>query len=111
MTKFEIKKEHFECRTERGLEWSEQDIIDAYVSENCHESELVAQAETLEEGLKLFEKESRNARTREEHGYGNKVFITGWIYILEENEYDEDGELDQGSYLEIHAAPYPEAEA
>lgn len=111
MTKYDLYTERFEFRTERGLEWTTQDIIDAYDREGNRFPTLIAQADTLEEIIPLFEKESRGARTDEVQGYCNRVFLTGEMYWVEENEYDDDGEFDQGGgWIKYRVIPYTKEE-
>ena len=100
MIKYEIKTDDFEFRfgTSKDSipEMSASEVIDFYMDGDCNDPHLEARFDTLEEAQADFSKHYANyGRTRAEKGY-TFWLLRGEVAWIEENEYDEDGEFDQG---------------
>lgn len=106
MTKFEIKTDSFEFRFGRSREsvpaMSADEIFDTYLScddritSNSLDPVLEASFDSLEEAKSEFAKNYANyGCTRLEHG-SVLWLLCGELAWIESNEYDDDGEFDQG---------------
>lgn len=111
MTKYEIYTDRFEFSS-HGKSWPSQtvdDIIDLYYGPYvCNNPKLEASFDSLEEAKAEFESHYRNyGSTREASGWAGGFLLVGEIAWLEENEYDEDGDFDQGGgWLDWSVEPY-----
>lgn len=102
MTKFEIKTDSFEFRfgTSKNSipEMSGAEVFDTYQMESANDPTLEASFDTLEEAQAEFSKSYSDYGTT----YAEKGFtfwlLRGKVAWIEENEYDEDGEFDQGGW-------------
>ncbi len=100
MTRFEIMTDRFEFRFGKSIEsipaMDAGAVFSAYQMESASEPTLEASFATQEEAEKEF------ARNYAEYGStsAKKGFVfwllCGRVAWLEENEYDDDGEFDQG---------------
>ena len=111
MTKYEIRTDRFEFSNSKKS-WTSQtadDIINLYHNPyECNSPKLEASFESLEEAKAEFESHYRNyGNTREMTGWAGTHLLVGEIAFLEENEYDEDGEFDQGgNWINWSVEPY-----
>lgn len=111
MTMYEIKTDRFEFSNPKK-HWTSQtvdDIIEMYLGlYECNSPKLEAGFESLEEAKAEFESHYRNyGNTRETTGWAGMHLLVGEIAFLEENEYDEDGEFDQGGdWIDWSVEPY-----
>lgn len=111
MTKYEIMTDTFEARfgtSEASIQsMSAEDIFDSYISggfSNSNNPQRVASFDTLEEAQAEFSKNySGYGRTRAEKGF-TFWLLRGKVAWIEENEYDEDGEFDQGGSVYSYSA-------
>lgn len=94
MTKFEVYKEsHIEARKGVTL-WTATDMLEYHNNRTSTYLELVASFDTKEEAGKFFEEEKKNCSSYYQDGYNGKLVLFDLIE-LQENEYDEDGDLIQ----------------
>ena len=117
MTKFEIKTDSFEFRMgtrESAIQpMSADEVMDTYfscdtrITSNGLDPEQRESFDSMDEAVAFFRKNySGYGRTRLEHG-NTQYLLRGQIAWIEENEYDDDGEFDQGSaVIEFSAEPY-----
>ena len=117
MTKFEIKTDSFEFRmgTRRSAipSMSADEIMDTYfscddrITSNSLDPEQRESFCDENEAREFFKANYGNyGRTSLEHG-NTQYLLRGEIAWIEENEYDEDGEFDQGgAVIEFSAEPY-----
>lgn len=100
MSKYEIKTDDFEFRfgiaKDSIPEMSAQEVFEAYQMESANDPTLESSFDTLEEAREEFCKNYSGYGTT----YAEKGFtfwlLRGKVAWIEENEYDEDGEFDQG---------------
>ena len=122
MNKFEIKTDSFEFRFGTSRDsipaMSAAEIFETYqigdttITSNSLDPDRVASFDTLEEARAAFAKNFADyGRTRAERG---RVFwlLRGELAWIEENEYTEDGDFDQGGVTyDVSAEAYePEPE-
>ena len=117
MTKFEIKTDSFEFRMgKRKSEipsMSADEIMDTYfscdtnITSNSLDPESRESFDSRDDAVEFFRNNYANyGSTKLEHG-NTQYLLRGEIAWIEENEYDEDGEFDQGgAVIEFSAAPY-----
>ena len=113
MTKFEIKTDSFEFRFGTSKHsipaMTADEVFDTYQIESANDPTLEASFDTLEEAQAEFSKHSSGYGTT----YAEKGFtfwlLRGKVAWIEENEYDENGEFNQGgSVVEFSAEGYEE---
>lgn len=122
MEKFEIMTDNFEFRFGRSLDsipaMSAAEIFDTYLScdttitSNSLDPTRRASFDTLEEAQAEFSRNYANyGRTSPERG-SLWWLLVGDLAWIERNEYDEDGEFDQGgeTYALSAAAYEPDTE-
>ena len=108
MTKFEIKTDRFEIRTSALLEsQSADEVFDWYMEQDANCPTIEAAFDTLEDARREFTKNYADyGRTYHERGNVGYL-LTGRVAWIEQNEYDEDGEFDQGGDVwEFSAQPF-----
>ena len=117
MTKFEIKTDNFQFRmgTRKSSipSMSADEIMQTYfscddrITSNSLDPVLRESFDNEAEAVDFFKVHySGYGRTRLER-YNNQYLLCGEIAWIEENEYDEDGEFDQGgSVIELSAESY-----
>ena len=110
--KYEIVSERFELSTfSHWPSMTKDELFDAIQAANewAGWSAPITEVSfpTLEEAQSAFENDyKRLASTHHEH-YNRQDFLTGTVYWIEANDYDEDGDFDQGSGpIEFAAEPY-----
>lgn len=99
-TRFEIKTDSFEFRFGKSKDsipaMTADEVFDTYQMESANDPTLEASFDTLEEAQAEFSKNYSGYGTT----YAEKGFtfwlLRGKVAWIEENEYDEDGEFDQG---------------
>lgn len=107
MTRYEIYTDRFEFSSANSwASMTPDDIMDLYcLSPTC--PHLEAGFDSLAEAKAAFDSGYRDyPSTRQNKGWAGTWLLNGTIAYLEENEYDEDGDLDQGSILEWAVEPY-----
>ena len=117
MTKFEIRTDAFEFRMgtkqSRISSMSASEIMDTYfsgdtrITSNSNDPAARESFDNEDIARAFFRKHYASyGRTRLERG-STEWLLRGKIAWLEQNEYDEDGEFDQGGgVLEFSAEPY-----
>lgn len=106
MKKFEIRTDHFEFRLgtvkARIPAMSADEIFDTYMSgdtritSNCLDPKLEASFDTLEAARDVLARDFKYfAQTRLVKGQ-TQWLLTGEMAWIEENEYTDDGDFDQG---------------
>lgn len=105
MTKFEIMTDTFELRPVRDM--SAGEVFDSYMNSCLMAEKREASFDTIEEAQAEFAKNYSNyGRTHVESGSAGR-FLWGRVAWIAENEYDEDGEFDQGGDVwAFSAQPY-----
>lgn len=111
MTKFEIRTDAFEFRFGTSKDsipsMTADEVFDEYLSGNANDPVIEASFDTIEEADAEFQKHYSN--------YGSTSAVKGFSFWLlrgelawiEENEYDEDGDFDQGgAVLAVSAFGY-----
>ena len=111
MTKYEIMTDRFEFHfgtSKRSIPaMTESEIFNEYLSGNANCPTREASYDTLEEAQEAFRKRYTNhGSTYAQPGYCFWLLV-GDLAWIEENEYDEDGEFDQGGDVyDISAEAY-----
>lgn len=111
MTKYEIKTDNFEFRFGTSKDsipqMSGAEVFENYLNGSANDPHLDASYNTFEEAQAEFSKYYANyARTRAEKG-NTFWFLRGEVAWIEENEYDEDSEFDQGGDVWVYLTePY-----
>lgn len=104
MKKFEILTDDFQEKghfQKYGL--SSDDVRDLYGLRTFTDPTLVASFDTEAEAREAFENRKRNlAESRDRGSYADFRIV-----LLQESEYDEDGDPDQAWDLDYYAAPIP----
>lgn len=111
MTKYEILKDSFEVVFHRTRHSSGIFSVDAdYICNECSpfssHYELLGSYDTLEEALAEFNALKVIECSLQSIGCAGNKGITGDYFELQRNEYDEDGEFDQGDIVEIKSDYY-----
>lgn len=114
MTKYDIKTDTFEFRFRRGLPipaMSGSEILETYLScddritSNSIAPALEASFDSEEEAREAFRAGFAGyGATRRERSFAGLPLLTGTIAFIERNEYDEDGEFDQGGEILDYSA-------
>ena len=116
MTKYEIKTDRFEFRFGTYKDsipaMDAAEVFDTYLRCSANDPSLEASFDTLEEAREEFSKTYATLGTT--YAQKGHVFwlLIGRVAWIEENEYTEDGEFDQGGdVVEFSAEGYqPEEE-
>lgn len=115
MTKYEIKTDRFEFRFGKSKDsvpaMSAGEIFDEYLNLDGNCPELKASYDTLEDARAAFVKHYANYGTT--YAQASNVFwlLLGDVAWIEENEYNEYGEFEQGSDIhDFSAEAYVPAE-
>ena len=98
MKKYEITKESIELP---AGSWATDDIFDEYDRQTSHDAHFVASFDTLDEAREAFREECEKAST-----WASGAVLNADVIIFLANEYDEDGNFDQGEIIEVYAEPY-----
>lgn len=99
-TRFEIRTDSFEFRFGTSKNsvpaMTADEVFDAYQMDSANDPTLESSFDTLEEAQAEFSKHfSTYGSTYAEKGF-TFWLLRGRVAWIEENEYDEDGEFDQG---------------
>lgn len=114
MIKYEIKTDTFEFRfgTSKNSipSMTAEEVFEEYQSGSSNCPELVGSFDSLEDAEKAFSRFYANyGRTWAERGFCFWL-LRGDVAWIEENEYDDDGEFDQGGVTYDVSAEAYEAE-
>ena len=115
MTKFEIRTDSFQFRfgTYRDSipEMTAQEVFDEYLTGSANDPEWKESFDTLEEARECFRRYYANYGSAYAEKGNTFWILRGDVAWIEENEYDEDGEFDQGGEIyDLSAAPYVKGE-
>ena len=115
MKKYEIMTDNFELRlgrTDDARELTAADVFTEYQEEDANAPALVESFDNIDEARAAFRAHYANyGSTRAVRGEAGWLLL-GQVAFLIENEYDEDGDYDQGGDIwEYSAEPYSKAEA
>ena len=106
--KYEVKKEKaVEVRT-HDKNWNENDIRRDYDNKTEYYPELLKSFDTEEEAREYFESEKDYCSTTWWKGNGNTEGIYYDVLMLDEAEYDDDGEFIMSDTLEDYVVAYSE---
>lgn len=111
MTKFEIKTDSFQLRFGTYKEsipaMTADEVFDAYMGGSANDPTLRASFDTLEEAQAEFSRNFSNYGSTYAEKGNTFWLLRGDVAWIEENEYDEDGEFDQGgAVVGLSAEPY-----
>lgn len=106
---YEIREEECEIPVKRGERLpdvvSAQEIADRYFALTDFESNVIERYDTLDEAREALKKFEKKASTYYYQNNGSRFFAVD-IYYIEENEYDEDGDIISGGDVwECAASP------
>ena len=103
MTKYELKSAHVEINLHRKTSLTAEEIFGYHFNQFDQSGRLLGSFGTLEEAKAAFEKEKEHCITR---SLGHKL-VSADVLMIEENEYDEDGEwVSGGDCWTLFAEPY-----
>lgn len=106
MTKFEVFRDAFEINGSGIERLSAAEVFDECRTHSGSFAKRLGSFDTLEEAQALFAREKVVADTSRYQGRAYPL-IMGEVVWIEQNEYDEDGEFDQGGdVIEFCAEPY-----
>lgn len=113
MKKYEIMTDNFELRlgrTDDARELTAADVFTEYQDEDANAPVLVESYDNIDEARAAFRAHYANyGSTRAVRGVAGWLLL-GQVAFLIENEYDEDGDYDQGGDIwEYSAEPYSKA--
>ena len=95
MIKYEVRKDAGIEAMKGETSWTADDMLNYYENEySCTDLELLEAFDTKEEALKFFEAEKKYCHSKYQKGSIWKLVIFD-VLKLQENEYDEDGDLEQ----------------
>ena len=109
MTKYEIMTDNFELRlgaANRVREMSADEVLCEYQDQTANAPTLVESYDSLDEARAAFRTYANYGSTRLERGVTGCLLV-GQLALLVENEYDEDGNFDQGgNVIDSAVGPY-----
>lgn len=100
MKKYEVFAEQIEIRN-ASIDWTDAEIIDELGRKSFHDPQLIGSFDTYEEARAEYLDQCRMATTS-----AAGAVILADVVTLDLNEYDENGDFDQGENIDIFAEPY-----